>query len=123
HVQVRRRDRHVRARRRPGSQPKSNQKTPHAAGCSASESAATIAVSALLELAGWCRQRCLENQGGEPCKAAIPREGRLKKGGASGSAEWALGATAGSGPAGNRPHSGGDDCSADSSFGQEGGIR
>ena len=102
--------------------PTSHQKTHRASGCSASEEAATISVSALLELAGWCRQRCLENQGGEPCRAAIPMEGRLKKGGTSCSAEQALGAVAGGGPAGDRPHSGGDDRRADSSFSQEGGI-
>lgn len=102
--------------------PKFHQKTHRASRCSASGQAATISVSALLELAGWCQQRCLENQGGERCRAAIPMEGRLKKGGTSCSAEQALGAAAGCGPAGDRPNSGRDDGRADSSFSQEGGI-
>src|SRR5271157_3871557 len=107
---------------RPSLQPTSRQKTTQVSGCSASGETARISVTALLELAGWCRQRCLENQGGDRCKTTMPTEGRPKKGGTSSSAEGPLGATAGGGPTGDRPNSGRDDGSPDSSFTQEGGI-
>jgi len=98
------------------------QKTTQVSGCSASGETARISVSALLELADWCRLRCLENQGGDQCEATMATENRLKKGATTSSAEQPLGATARGGPTGNRPNSGRDDGSSDSSSTKEGGI-
>jgi hypothetical protein len=102
--------------------PAFRQKTTQVSGCSASGEPARISVTALLELAEWCRQRGLENQGGDRCEATMATESQLKKGVATSSAEQPLGATARGGPAGDRPNSGRDDGSPDSSSIKEGGI-
>jgi hypothetical protein len=51
----------------PEAQTSSLQKTAEAEGCISPEPAPRISVSALLELARWCRQRHEEPPGGEPC--------------------------------------------------------
>lgn len=110
------------AQQLPSLQPAFRQKTSQVSGCSASAEAARISVTALLELAEWCRKRCLENQGGDRCQATMATESRLKRGATTSSAEQPLGATARGGPTGDRPNSGRDDGSPDSSSTKEGGI-
>ena len=97
------------------------QKAPENSICSASLVEIRLGSPALLELARLCQHLLEHAHGGDAC-TSHPREGCLNRGGASSPAEPALGATAASRSRGDWQDSSADDCQADSSFAEEGGI-